>query len=106
MEEQAVERLEAKSPEEAIIEQISKDFNLAPFMARTQFEQMRRCFGHYLGQERDVGQITFLATSGDTPPGRPIAESQGVPINLTVGSADDLAAPRHSGRDSDQHRVL
>ena len=84
MEEHAVERLEAKSPEEAIIEQIGRDFNLAPFMARTQFEQMRRYFERYLGLERDVGQMTFLAISGDTPPGRPIAESKRVPVNLTV----------------------
>ena len=41
MEKSAIERLEAKSPEEAIIERISRDFNLAPFMTRTQFEQMR-----------------------------------------------------------------
>ena len=40
MEQNAIERLQAKSPEEAIIGQISRDFNLAPFMARTQFEQM------------------------------------------------------------------
>jgi hypothetical protein len=92
MEKHAVERLEAKSPEEAIIERIGRDFNLAPFMARTQFEQMRRYFEHYLGLERDVGQMTFLAISGDTPPGRPIAESKREPINLTVDSPDDLVA--------------
>jgi hypothetical protein len=96
MEERAVERLEAKSPEEAIIEQISRDFNLAPFMARTQFEQMRRYFEHYFGLERDVGQMTFLAISGDIPPGRPITESKRVPINLTVDSPDDLVALRYS----------
>lgn len=96
MEEHAVERLEAKSPEEAIIERIGRDFNLAPFMARTQFEQMRRYFEHYLGLERDVGQMTFMAISGDTPPGRPIAESKREPINLTVDSPDDLVALRHS----------
>jgi hypothetical protein len=44
MEQSVIERLQAKSPEEAIIEQISRDFNLAPFMARTQFEQMRKYF--------------------------------------------------------------
>ena len=36
MEEHAVERLDAKSPEEAIIERIGRDLNMAPFMARTQ----------------------------------------------------------------------
>ena len=44
MEQDAIERLQAKSPEEAIIEQISRDFRLAPFMAKTQFEQMRKYF--------------------------------------------------------------
>jgi hypothetical protein len=96
MEEHAVERLEAKSPEEAIVEQIGRDFNLAPFMARTQFEQMRRYFEHYFGLERDVGHMTFMAISGDIPPGRPIAESKRVPINLTVDSPGDLVALRHS----------
>ncbi len=95
MDENAIARLQAKSPEEAIIEQIGRDFNLAPFMARTQFEQMRRYFERYLGLERDVGQMTFLAISGDTPPGRPVAESERVPINLTVDCPDDLGALRH-----------
>jgi hypothetical protein len=95
MEKKAIERLQAKSPEEAIIEQISRDFNLAPFMARTQFEQMRQYFERYLGLERDVGQMTYLALSGDTPSGRPIAECERVPINLTMDGPDDLEALRH-----------
>jgi hypothetical protein len=94
MEQSAVDRLQAKSPEEAIIERISRDFNLAPFMARTQFEQMHRYFEQYLGLERDVGQMTFLAVSDDTPPGRPIAECKRVAINLTLDCADDLEALR------------
>jgi biotin operon repressor len=95
MEPSAIERLQAKSPEEAIIERISRDFNLAPFMARTQFEQMRQYFEDYFGLERDVGQMTFLAISGDTPPGRPIAECKRVPINLTADGPDDLKALGH-----------
>jgi biotin operon repressor len=94
MEESAVERLEAKSPEEAIIERIARDFNLAPFMARTQFEQMRRYFNEYLGLERDVGQMAFLAVSADTPPGRPIAECERVAVVLTMDCPDDLEALR------------
>lgn len=94
MEQSAIERLEAKSPEAAIIERISRDFNLAPFMARTQFEQMQKYFEEYLGLERDVGEVTFLAISDDTPPGRPIAESARVPVRLTIDCADDLEALR------------
>lgn len=94
MEPSVIERLQAKSPEEAIIEQISRDFNLAPFMARTQFEQMRQYFEEYFGLQRDVGQMTVLAASAENPPGRPVAECKRVPINLTMDSADDLEAFR------------
>ena len=94
MEANAIERMEAKSPEEAIIERIGHDFNLAPFMARTQFEQMRRYFEQYLGLKRDIGQMTFLALSGEVPAGRPVKESKRVAINLTIDSADDLEAFR------------
>jgi hypothetical protein len=95
MEQRAIERLQAKSAEEAIIERIGQDFNLAPFMARTQFEQMRKYFEQYLGLERDIGQMTFLAVSADTPPGRPIAECKRLVVNLTLDCADDLEALCH-----------
>jgi len=92
MEDKAIERLKAKSPEEAIIDQISRDFNLAPFMARTQFEQMQRYFAQYLGLQRDVGQMTFLAVSAETPPGCAVANCSRIAITLTLDSPDDLVA--------------
>jgi biotin operon repressor len=92
MEQSVIGRLQAKSPEEAIIERISRDFNLAPFMARTQFEQMRKYFEQYFELARDVGQMTFLALSGDNPPGRPIAKCKRVAVVLTLDSPDDLEA--------------
>jgi hypothetical protein len=61
MEREAVERLEARPPEEAMIEEIRRDYNLAPFMLRAQFEQMHRHFERYLGLRRDIGEMTFLA---------------------------------------------
>jgi len=96
MEQSAIERLEAKSPEEAIIDQIGRDFNLAPFMARTHFKQMQHYFEQYLGLKRDIGQMTFLAVSTDNPPGRPVAECKRVAITLTIDCPDDLEALRHS----------
>ena len=81
--------------EQEVIERISGDSNLAPFMARTQFKQMRQYFEQYLGLKRDVGQMTFLAVSADTPPGRPIAQSKRVAITLAMDSVDGLEALRH-----------
>jgi hypothetical protein len=95
MEESAIERLQAEPPEEAIIEQIGRDFDLAPFMARTQFEQMRRYFEEYLDLERDIGQMEFLAVSADTPPGQPITMCKRVAITLTLDHPDDMEALRH-----------
>ena len=95
MEQKVIERLQAKSPEEAIIERIGRDFNLAPFMARTQFEQMRRYFEEYFDLERDMGQMTFLAVSADVPPGQPIAACKRVAITLTLDHPDDVEALRH-----------
>ena len=94
MEQSAIERLEAKSAEEAIIDQIGRDFNLAPFMARTHFEQMQRYFECYLGLKRDVGQMAFLAVSADSPPGQPVSACKRVTIRLTLDCADDLEALR------------
>jgi len=94
MEHNAVERLEAKSPEEAIIDQISRDFNLAPFMARTHFGQMKQYFDRYFGLKRDVGQLTFLALSADNPPGQPVRSCKRVAVTLTMDCADDLQALR------------
>jgi len=92
MEQNAIERLVAKSPAEAIIDQIGRDFNLAPFMARTYFEQMQRYFEQYLNRERDVGQMTFLALSATNPPGRAVADCERLAITLTLDHADDLVA--------------
>lgn len=92
MEPAVIARLQAKSPEEAIIEQISRDFNLAPFMARTQFKQMQQYFAQYFELTREVGQLSFLAVSADSPPGRAIGACKRVTVRLTLDSADDLEA--------------
>jgi biotin operon repressor len=82
MEEKVIERLQAKSPEEA-------------FMARTQFEQMRRYFEEYYELKRDVGQMTFFAVSEEVPPGQPIAVCKREAITLTLDHPDDMEALRH-----------
>ena len=87
-----IERLQSKSPEEAIIERIGHDFNLAPFIARMQFEQMQSYFESYLGLKREVGQLTYFAVSARVPPGRKIAESERTPVALTLHNPDDLEA--------------
>jgi biotin operon repressor len=105
MEQNAIERLAAKSAEEAIIDQISRDFNLAPFMARTQFQQMQSYFDRYLGLPRDIGQMTFLAVSADSPPGQPVRACQRQAITLTLDSPDDLVALGQGLAELRRHKI-
>jgi biotin operon repressor len=92
MNQQAIDRLQLKNPAEAIIERIQHDFNLAPLVARTLFEQMRNYFESYYQLKNDTGQLTYLAVSIDSPAGRKLAECQRVAIKLTLYSSDDLVA--------------
>lgn len=92
MNQQAIDRLQLKNPAEAIIERVQHDFNLAPLVARTLFEQMRRYFESYYQLKNDTGQLTYLAVSADSPAGRKLAECQRVAIKLSLHTTDDLVA--------------
>jgi biotin operon repressor len=105
MEQNAIERMAAKSAEEAIIDQISRDFNLAPFMARTQFQQMQSYFERYLGLKRDIGQMTFLAVSADSPPGQAVSACQRRAVTLTLDSPDDLVVLGQSLAELRRHKI-
>lgn len=92
MNQQAINRLELKNPAEAIIERVQHDFNLAPLVARTLFEQMRSYFESYYQLKNDTGQLTYLAISVNSPAGQKLAESQRVAIKLSLHHTDDLLA--------------
>ena len=90
MNQQAIDRLQLKNPAEAIIERVQHDFNLAPLVARTLFDQMRNYFESYYHLKNDTGQLTYLAVSVDSPAGRKLTECQRVAIKLSLHSPDDL----------------
>jgi len=92
MNQQAIERLQLKNPAEAIIERVEHDFNLAPMVARTLFEQMRGYFESYYQLKNDSGQLTYLAISANSPAGRKLVECQRVAVKLTMYHPDDLLA--------------
>lgn len=89
---QAIERLQVKTPAEAIIERVQHDFNLAPLVARTLFEQMRSYFESYYQLKNDSGQLTYLAISANSPAGRKLSECQRVAVKLSLHLPDDLVA--------------
>jgi hypothetical protein len=92
MEQQAIERLALKNPAEAIIDRVRHDFNLAPVVARTLFEQMRAYFESYYQLNHETGQLSYLAVSADSPAGRKLEECRRIAVKLTLHSPDDLVA--------------
>jgi biotin operon repressor len=92
MNQDVIERLQLKSPAEAIIERVQRDFNLAPLVARTLFEQMRGYFESYYQLKNDSGQLTYLAVSASSPAGRKLSECQRVAVKLSLHTPDDLVA--------------
>ena len=106
MNQQAIDRLQLKNPAEAIIERVQHDFNLAPLVARTLFEQMRGYFESYYQLKNDSGQLTYLAISVDSPAGRPLAQCQRVAVKLSLYSADDLVALKRGLATMRQARIM
>ncbi|MGB4977839.1 MAG: hypothetical protein WBR35_13970, partial [Anaerolineae bacterium] len=76
MESEAIARLQTKEAGEAIIERIQRDFQLAPLVARTLLEQLRRYDEDYYPQRRENGQLTYLAVSKASPAGQKLTACQ------------------------------
>jgi biotin operon repressor len=106
MKQEAIERLQLKTAAEAIIDRVQHDFNLAPLVARTLFEQMRGYFEGYYQGKHDTGQLTYLAVSADSPAGRRLAECQRVAIKLSLHTPDDLVALKEGVAPLRQARIM
>ena len=92
MEPAAIARLQSKEAGEAIIARIQRDFQLAPLVARTLSEQLRRYDEDYYPPRRANGQLTYLAVSQECPAGQKLSECRRVAVKLPLHSADDLPA--------------
>lgn len=92
MNQPAIERLQQKSVGEGLIQRLRTDFNLAPLVARTLSEEMEQYFASRNGQGREVGQMTYIAVSRDSPAGRALSDCERKPVVLTVYNSDDLVA--------------
>jgi biotin operon repressor len=106
MNQQAIDRLQLKNPAEAIIERVQHDFNLAPLVARTLFDQMRSYFESYYQLKNDSGQLTYLAVSVDSPGGRKLTECQRVAVKLSLHTPDDLVALKRGVAALRQARIM
>lgn len=106
MEEEAIERLEAKTAIEALVERFRQDFNLSPVVARTVMEQMGHYLDDYTRAPSEEGQMKYLTVSKQSPAGRKLEECERISVTLTMHSADDLVALRRGTAALRQQRIV
>lgn len=82
-------RLAAKNSESAIITRICEDFNLTPVLARAYYEQMAKYFADYGRVATGPGELCYLATDENEPPGKPIAACKKVTVRLELATRED-----------------
>jgi hypothetical protein len=101
-------RLESKSVKNAIVTNISRDFNLTPLLAEAYFNQIKDYFLEHADIKLSSGQIHYLAVDDREPAGKPVAACRKVSVFLTIHKPDeDLQVYADSGLTGlRQHRLL
>ena len=101
------ERLLAKSVKNAIVTNISKDFNLTPILAEAYFNQIKNYFTEHTDLNLTSGQMHYLAIDDREPAGKPVSLCKKISVHLTVHKPDeDLEVYRQSGLSGLRHHRL
>ena len=90
MDQEAVQRIERKSAQEAIISRIGADLRLTPFLARAYYEQMAEYFRLCSNLDVHDNQVAYGAVAAEEPSGKKLCECQRVSVRLTLHEPADL----------------
>ena len=100
-------RLHSKSVKNAIINNISHDFNLTPILAEAYFNQIKNYFLEHADIELASGQMQYLAVDDREPAGKPVTLCKKVSVRLTVHDVDeDLEVYKKAGLTGLRHHRL
>lgn len=83
-------RQELKNPESAVINEISKRFNLTPILAQAYYKEIKGLFKEHFKAPEEEGVIIFEAIDRKDPPGKQLSECRRIPVRLTLDMAGDL----------------
>ena len=108
MDQNLSKRLQSKSVKNAIVNNISHDFNLTPILAEAYFNQIKNYFLEHANFELASGQMHYLAVDDREPAGKPVALCKKVSVRLTVHDVEkDLQTYKDKGLAGlRQHRLL
>jgi len=100
-------RLHSKSVKNAIINNISHDFNLTPILAEAYFSQIKNYFLEHADIELSSGQMQYLAVDDREPAGKPVTLCKKTSVRLTVHNVDeDLDVYKKEGLSGLRHHRL
>ena len=100
-------RLHSKSVKNAIINNISHDFNLTPILAEAYFSQIKNYFLEHADIELSAGQMQYLAVDDREPAGKPVTLCKKTSVRLTVHNVDeDLDVYKKEGLSGLRHHRL
>lgn len=100
-------RLHSKSVKNAIINNISHDFNLTPILAEAYFNQIKNYFLEHADIDLASGQMQYLAVDDREPAGKPVTLCKKISVRLTVHNVDeDLEVYKKAGLTGLRHHRL
>jgi len=100
-------RLHSKSVKNAIINNISNDFNLTPILAEAYFNQIKNYFLEHADINLASGQMQYLAVDDREPAGKPVTLCKKISVRLTVHNVDeDLDVYKKAGLTGLRHHRL
>lgn len=101
------DRLKSKTVKNSIINNIARDFNLAPIFAEAYFNQIITYFTEHVQLELSSGQVHYLAIDDREPAGKPIDLCRKKSVRLTLHNPDeDLKVYKDGGLSGLRHHRL
>jgi hypothetical protein len=86
---QSAERLDEKSPLHAIQVELQHGYNLSPVEAQVLAHRLQQIIDEQTGYTRSLEQIIYQAIAVDERAGKPLADCQKVPVQLTLFDEND-----------------
>jgi hypothetical protein len=92
-----ISRLKNKNSEQAIIQSMAANFNLAPRIAAAYYSEIKQYFDDHTTDKAKGGNILYEALSLDEPAGKPVSECERKLIKLLFQTADDFKTLKEKG---------
>ena len=92
-----ISRLKVKNSEQAIIQLISENFNLASKVAEAYYSEIKQYFSEHMTNKAKGGEMLYEAIDIDEPAGKPIKNSKRKLIKLTFQTSEDFKIIKEKG---------